>query len=195
MRPAGKGYQQGPSGVLQVNAQQFHSGVPLSIRRASFPPIRGIHDNKVRLLQGGENAVEFTTLFQIKESGVRVKPFQRGILVVAINGNVSDAFVLEELDEIHGEEAFADSAFAVEDEVETFHVLSGLSIRTCAMRGPRLRVCGVPLPLVSAGDSGNGRSSAGSGCAGEATRPFGSAKDAGRFRAGLLRGRTISVST
>jgi hypothetical protein len=34
---------------------------------------------------------------------------------------VGDALVFEELDEIDGEEAFADTAFAVEDEVETFH--------------------------------------------------------------------------
>jgi hypothetical protein len=40
------------------------------------------------------------------------------------------------LDKIDGEEAFADTAFAVEDEVETFHGFCGLSIRTCAMRGP-----------------------------------------------------------
>jgi hypothetical protein len=66
-----------------------------------------------------------------------MKPLQRRILVVTVNRDVRDAFVLEELDEIDGEETFPHTAFAVEDEVETFHVLAGLSIRTWAMRGPR----------------------------------------------------------
>jgi hypothetical protein len=43
---------------------------------------------------------------------------------------VSDAFVLEELHEVNGEETFTDSAFAVEDEVETFMCLQVMSIRT-----------------------------------------------------------------
>ena len=97
-----------------------------------------------------------------------------------------DALVFEELNKIDGEEAFANTAFAVEDEVETFHVLSGLSILTCAMRGPRLRACVASLPLESV---------AGSDCGGEAIPPFGSAGDGRRLRAGRLRGRTISVST
>ena len=97
-----------------------------------------------------------------------------------------DALVFEELNKIDGEETFADAAFAIEDEVETFHVLSGLSILTCAMRGPRLRACVASLPLESV---------AGSDCAVEAIPPFGSAGDGGRLRAGRLRGRTISVST
>ena len=66
------------------------------------------------------------------------------------------------LDEVDGEEAFANAAFAVENEVETFHVFSGLSIRTCAMRGPQLRICGIPLPLGSAGGSCPRRISPGS---------------------------------
>jgi hypothetical protein len=91
-----------------------------------------------------------------------MKPLQRRIFVVAINRDVRDAFVFEELNEVDGEETFADTAFAIEYEVETFHVLSGLSIRTCAMRGPRLRACGISPPLESTSDSCNGRSAAGS---------------------------------
>jgi hypothetical protein len=34
---------------------------------------------------------------------------------------VLDAFVLQVLDKIDGEETFADTAFAVEDEIEAFH--------------------------------------------------------------------------
>src|ERR1022692_164801 len=54
---------------------------------------------------------------------------------------MGDALVFEVLDKVDGKKAFADTAFAVEDEVETFHVVCGLSIRTCAMRGPRTRGC------------------------------------------------------
>jgi len=54
-----------------------------------------------------------------------MKPLERRIFVVAVNGGVGDAFVLEVLDEIDGEETFADAAFAVENEVETFHVPCG----------------------------------------------------------------------
>jgi hypothetical protein len=52
-----------------------------------------------------------------------VKPFQGRVLIVGVNGDVSYALVFEELDEIDGEKAFADTPFAVEDEVETFHGL------------------------------------------------------------------------
>jgi len=121
-----------------------------------------IHDDEVRFFQRREDSVEFTPVIQIEKAGVGMKPFQRRIFVVAINRDGRDAFVLEELHEVDGEETLADTAFAMEHEVETFHVLSGLSIRTCAMRGPRLRVCGVSPALESASDSCNGRSAAGS---------------------------------
>ena len=115
-----------------------------------------VHDDQIRLFQRGENSVEFAPVVQVKKSRVGMKPFQRRVLVVAINRDMGDALVFEKLDEVDGEEAFADAAFAVENEVETFHVFSGLSIRTCAMRGPRLRICGIPLPLESAGGSCDG---------------------------------------
>jgi hypothetical protein len=98
-------------------------------------------------------AAEFPTVVQVEKLRVRVKPFQRRILVVGINREVRNAFVLQELDEVHDEEAFPDSAFAVEDEVETFHALCGLSIRTWAMRGPRVRVVGASSPLAFGGGS------------------------------------------
>ena len=82
-----------------------------------------IHDNEAGVLQRGEDAVEFPAVVQIQKPGVRMKPFQRRVFIVGINRDVGDALVLEKLDEIDGEEAFADTAFAVEDEVETFHVL------------------------------------------------------------------------
>ena len=60
--------------------------------------------------------------------------------------SVPSALVFEELDEVDGKEAFANAAFAIEDEIKPFHVTGGLRMRTCAMRGPREGFCGVPLP-------------------------------------------------
>jgi hypothetical protein len=34
---------------------------------------------------------------------------------------MSDALVLQELDEVHGEETFADATFSIEDQIELFH--------------------------------------------------------------------------
>src|SRR6266540_3273584 len=80
---------------------------------------------------------------------------QSRILVVAINRDVGDAPVFEELDEVDGEEAFADAAFAIEDEIKPLHVPGGLRMRTCAMRGPREGFCGVSPPTGFAVNSGN----------------------------------------
>src|SRR6266496_2917597 len=89
-------------------------------RRGSNEQVRGrgaaVHDDQIRLLQRSKDAVEFTAVVQVEKSRVWVKPLQSRILVVGINGDVGDALVLEELDEIDGEEAFADTAFAVEEE-------------------------------------------------------------------------------
>lgn len=144
-----------------------------------------VHDNEVRLFKGGEDSVQFAAIVQVQKPRVGMKPFQRRVFVVGINRDMGNALVLEELDKVHREEAFADAALAVKDENETFHVLSGLSIRTCAMRGPRLRGGWISRPLASVAGS----------CDVEAAPPFGSAGRAGRFRAGRLRGRTISEST
>ena len=51
---------------------------------------------------------------------------------------MGDLPVFEVLDEDDSEKAFADSSFAIEDEVETFvHVSLELRSSTWAMRGPR----------------------------------------------------------
>ena len=55
------------------------------------------------------------------EGGVGMEAIQRRVFVVAVNGDVLDALVFQILDKVDGEKAFADTAFAVEDEVETFH--------------------------------------------------------------------------
>ena len=43
--------------------------------------------------------------------GVRVKSLQRRVLVVGINRYMSDALVLQELDEVHGEETLPTPPF------------------------------------------------------------------------------------
>ena len=105
---------------------------------------------------------------------------------------MGDARVLEKLNEIDGEETFANSSFAVEDEVETFHVVWGFSIRTCAMRGPRVRVGGASLPLGLV-DGSAGKPASAAGTESEAVSPpFADVEAVGRFRPGRLRGRTVS---
>src|ERR1041385_5632646 len=117
---------------LDIANQRELDGIFRSLERANLV---------VGPLQRTENTVELSLVCDIEELYVRVKPLQSRILVVAINRDVGDALVFEELDEINGEEAFANAAFAIEDEVEPFHVLGGLMIRTCAMRGPREGFC------------------------------------------------------
>jgi len=77
---------------------------------------------------------------------------------------MGNLLVLKVLHEVDGKKAFADTAFAVEDEIETFHAVCdcGLSIRICAMRGPCGRVAGGASPaepgdgLASVGGTGTG---------------------------------------
>lgn len=59
-------------------------------------------------------------MLKIDEIRLGVKPLERGVFVVAVDGAVNVAAILEILDEVHGEEALADPAFAVDDEVDLF---------------------------------------------------------------------------
>ena len=154
-----------------------------------------IHNNEVRPLQRTENAVNLAPVCQIQELGVRVKPLQSRTLVVAINGDVSDVPVFEILNEVDGEEAFAHTALAVEDKVEPFHVLGGLAIRTCAMRGPRVRPGGATSPTGFVGSSADALMPL-AGVESEAVfSPFPWTEPGVRFRPGRRRGRTTSPST
>ena len=80
-----------------------------------------IHDDQIRFSESGKNGIEVTAFAQIEKPRVGMKPFQRRVLVVAVNRDMGDALVFEELDEIDGEEAFADAAFAIKDENQSFH--------------------------------------------------------------------------
>ncbi len=80
-----------------------------------------IHDDQIRFSESGKNGVKVTPFAQIEKSRVGMKPFQRRVLVVAVNRDMGDALVFEELDEIDGEKTFADAAFAIKDENQSFH--------------------------------------------------------------------------
>jgi hypothetical protein len=61
--------------------------------------------------------------------------------VIAIDGAMIDAAIFDIPDEIRVEEAVADSAFAVDDEVVclVMEVVRVQRLRGSAMRGPRMR--------------------------------------------------------
>ena len=84
-----------------------------------------VHDDQICLFQSGEDAVERAAFGQVQEAGVGMKPFQRRVLVVAVNRDMGNALVFEILDEVDGEEAFANAAFAVKDENQSFHCFLG----------------------------------------------------------------------
>src|ERR1019366_1070350 len=79
-----------------------------------------IHDDQIRFVQHGENRINFGRVGDIEKQGFGMKPFQRRIFVVGINGDVGDVVIFEELDKIDGEETFADAALAVDDGIELF---------------------------------------------------------------------------
>ena len=124
-----------------------------------------INDDEIRFLQTVKNAVEFPAIGEVEKLRVGMKPFERRVFVVAVDGDVRDTLVLQELHEVNGKETFADAAFAVDDEIKTFHVFCGVSIRTWAIRGPRVRAGGVSLSEVFACASSREPASAGCGAA------------------------------
>ena len=67
-----------------------------------------------------EHAVDFTAVLKIDELRLRVEALERRVLVVAVDRAMSDAAIFEILNEVCGEEAFSDAAFAVDDEVDLF---------------------------------------------------------------------------
>jgi len=74
-----------------------------------------IDDDEIRLFQRLDYTVEFAAIREVKKSCFGLKSFQRRILIVSVNGDMDDALVFEELDEIDGEETFADTTFAVQN--------------------------------------------------------------------------------
>ena len=65
-----------------------------------------------------------------------MKPFQGGIFIIAVAGDVEGIFILEKLDEIDGKETFADTTLAIENKVETLnhmvHRVCGVQLWRCA---------------------------------------------------------------
>ena len=84
-----------------------------------------IHDDQICLCQRSNNGVKVTPFAQIEKPCVGMKSFQRRVFIIAVNRDMGDALVFEELDEIDGEEAFADAAFAIKDENQSFHGIVG----------------------------------------------------------------------
>jgi hypothetical protein len=84
-----------------------------------------IHHDQIGFGQGDESAVEDAAVVQVEKQGFGMKPFQRRVFVVAVNRDMSNALVLEELDIIDGKETFADTPLAVKDENQSFHWVMG----------------------------------------------------------------------
>ncbi len=59
-------------------------------------------------------------MLKIDEFRLRVEALERRVFVVAVDSAMSDAAIIEILNEVRGEEAFPDAAFAVDDEVDLF---------------------------------------------------------------------------
>ena len=71
-------------------------------------------------LRGREHAIDLAPVFKINELRLRMESLQRRVLVVAVDHATGDAAIFEILNEVRGEEAFSDAAFAVDDEIDLF---------------------------------------------------------------------------
>jgi hypothetical protein len=99
---------------------------------------------------------------QFQKFNFAVKPFQGRVFVIAVAGDKLDFFVFKVLDEVDGKETFADTALAIQNEVESFsHICSsGFRSSTLAICGPRDRnglfsVGAGGMLLVITGAAGN----------------------------------------
>jgi ApbE superfamily uncharacterized protein (UPF0280 family) len=59
-------------------------------------------------------------VLKIDELRLWVEALERRVFVVAVDRAMSDAAIFEILNEVRGEEALSDAAFAVDDEVDLF---------------------------------------------------------------------------
>ena len=57
-----------------------------------------------------EDLVQRPPIGKVDEPGIGVKALERGVLVVGVTRDEGELFILEVLDEVRGEEAFADHA-------------------------------------------------------------------------------------
>ena len=79
-----------------------------------------VDHEQIGSLRSREHAVDFAAVLKIDELRLRVEALQRRVFVVAVDRAMSDAAIFEILNEVRGEEAFSDAAFAVDDEVDLF---------------------------------------------------------------------------
>jgi len=85
-----------------------------------------VHDDEAGFFQGGEERIWPLRFVELDEGRFGMEAGERGVFVVAVKDGMGNGLVFEILDEVDGKETFADTAFAVEDEVETFHGLVGV---------------------------------------------------------------------
>jgi hypothetical protein len=79
-----------------------------------------VDHEQIGSLRSREHAVDFAAMFQVDEFGIRVEALERRVLVIGIDRAVSDPTIFQILDEVRGDEALSDSAFAVNNEVDLF---------------------------------------------------------------------------
>lgn len=79
-----------------------------------------VDHEQIGSLRSREHAVDLAAMLKIDELRLRVEALERRVLVVAVDCAMSDAAIFEILNEVRGEEAFSDAAFAVDDEVDLF---------------------------------------------------------------------------
>jgi hypothetical protein len=93
--------------------------------------------NKRILLGSLNHRIEAARVSEIQEHRFRVKPLECRVLIVAVKSGMSYLSILEILDKIDGEEAFAQAAFPVEDEQQLFlHIFGSSMNSTLATCGP-----------------------------------------------------------
>ena len=73
------------------------------------------------VIEGSQDPVQLATVSDVHELRLRVEPLEGGVLIVGVETAVGDFLILEELDQVHGDEAFTDASFAVDNKDEVFH--------------------------------------------------------------------------
>ena len=79
-----------------------------------------VDHEQIGSLRSREHAVDFTAVLEIDELRLRVEALQRRVFVVAVDRAMRDAAIFEILNEVRGEEAFSNAAFAIDDEIDLF---------------------------------------------------------------------------
>ena len=79
-----------------------------------------VNHEEIGGLRSHEHAVDLAAVLEIDELRLWVEALERRVFVVAVDRAMGDAAISKILNEVRGEEALSDSAFAVDDEVDLF---------------------------------------------------------------------------